>query len=112
MKPERDIDSLQKIADSEFDRILDSPWRKFPPRDVRDELIRRLKLRSDLSMADKKLKFKEIHERFRMVSDSESFINLMDEIGEMDFSKGDEMMRSPQPNHTYALRPQFFGSSM
>jgi len=74
MKPEQDIDSLQKIADSEFDRILDSPWRRFPPASVRDELIRRLKLRSDLSLNDKKLKYKRILERFRMVFDAESWV--------------------------------------
>jgi hypothetical protein len=92
MKPEQDIDSLQKIADSEFDRILDSPWRRFPPASVRDELIRRLKLRSDLSLNDKKLKYKRILERFRMVVDAESWVSAADSLTEMDFSNGEKFM--------------------
>lgn len=92
MKPEQDIDSLQKIADSEFDRILDSPWRRFPPEDVRDELIRRLKLRSDLSLDDKKLKYKKILERFRIATDAESWVRAADQFTEIDFSNGEKFM--------------------
>lgn len=94
MTPEQDIESLQKIADAEFDRILDSTWRRFPPEAVRDELVRRLKLRSDLSLDDKKLRYKKILERYRMEADAGSFTHLIDEIGEMDFSKGEERMLS------------------
>lgn len=94
MTHEKITDLLQKIADSEFDRILDSPWRRFPPAAVRDELIRRLKLRSDLSLDDKKLKYKKILERYRMVADAGSFINLMDELDGVDFSEGEERMLS------------------
>jgi hypothetical protein len=96
MKPERAIDSLQKIADTEFDRIHNSPWHRFPPAAVKDELIRRLKLRTDLSLDDKKVKYKEILERFRMLADAESLDRVASELTEIDFSKGEEFMRSIQ----------------
>lgn len=92
MKPEQDFASLQKIADSEFDRILDSPWRRFPPAAVRDELIRRLKLRSDLSLDDKKLKYKKTLERFRIATDAESWVLAADEFTEIDFSNGEKFL--------------------
>ena len=92
MTPKQDNDSLQKIADSEFDRILDSPWRRFPPEDVRDELIRRLKLRSDLSLDDKKLKYKKILERFRIATDAESWVRAADQLTEIDISNGEKFM--------------------
>lgn len=92
MTPEQDIESLQKIADAEFDRIFDSPWRRFPSVAVRDELIRRLKLRSDLSLDDKKLKYKKILEKFRMVADAESWVRAADELNEIDFSNGEKFM--------------------
>lgn len=96
MKPEQAIDALQKIADSEFDRILDSPWRRFPPAAVRDELIRRLKLRSDLSLEDKRLKYKKIVERFRMVADAESWVQITNSLTEIDLSNGEKFMRRAQ----------------
>jgi hypothetical protein len=92
MKTEQAFDSLQKIADSEFDRILDSPWRRFPPAAVRDEMIRRLKLRSDLSIDDKKLKYKKIIERFRIATDAESWVRAADELNDIDFSNSEKFM--------------------
>jgi hypothetical protein len=92
MKPEENFASLQKIADSEFDRIFDSPWSGFPPAAVRDELIRRLKLRSDLSLDDKKLQYKKILERFRIATDAESWVRAAEEFTEIDFSNGENFM--------------------
>jgi hypothetical protein len=92
MTPEKIIDLLKKITDSEFDRIFDSPWRRFPPAAVRDELIRRLKLRSDLSLDDKKLKYKKILDQFRIATDAESWVRAADEFTEIDFSNGEKFM--------------------
>lgn len=79
MTTEQAVDSLQKIADTEFDRIFNSPWYKFPPELVRDELIRRLKLRTDLSLDSKKAQYKKIIDRFRMVMNTESWDQFLSE---------------------------------
>lgn len=84
MKLQQANDSLQKIADSEFERIFDSPWHRFPPVAVRDELIRRLKLRVDLSIDDKRVKYKEILDRFQIFASPKSWDRLMKELSEIE----------------------------
>ncbi len=84
MNTEQSRDALQKITDSEFDRIFDSPWYKFPAELVREELIRRLKLREDLSIDAKRIKYKEIIDRFKTVGDVAAWEQFQNEIANMD----------------------------
>jgi hypothetical protein len=51
-----------------------------------------LKLRSDLSIDDKKRKYKRIIERFRIATDAESWVRAADELTEIDFSNGEKFM--------------------
>jgi hypothetical protein len=68
INPAQAIEALQQIPDAQFDSVFNSPWTKFPTELVRDELVRRLRLRDDLSLDAKKVKYREIIDRSRMVS--------------------------------------------
>ena len=51
---------LQLFSDYEFENVnIDSQLRKYPAHLVRDELVRRLKKRNDLSADEKKIEFEK-----------------------------------------------------
>ena len=65
-------EALRQISDVEFNKGSNSPWYKFPAELVRDELVRRLKVRSDISLESKKVKFQEIIDLYHRVKNSAS----------------------------------------
>jgi DnaJ-class molecular chaperone len=84
MKPELDIDILKKLDEKDFDSSLNSAWFKFPPELVRNELARRLKLRTDLSIDAKRDKYKQIVDRYQRIAQQASFSdNFLDELSEL-----------------------------
>jgi len=88
--PEQAVEALRKISDAEFESPLTAPWSKFPAELVRDELVRRLKLRKDLSWEAKKVKFNAIIERFRMISSPPLDLSWMDQDA-VDQSSGEDV---------------------
>ena len=65
---------LQVFSDYEFENInIDSQLRKYPAHLVRDELVRRLKKRNDLSSDEKKIVFEKIIKIFQKISSNTSF---------------------------------------
>ena len=87
-------DDLQKIPDSEFDRPFDSPWYKFPAELVRDELVRRLKLREDLSLDEKRIKYKEIIDRFRTIGNIAAWEQFQNDVANIDEGFKDSFLRA------------------
>lgn len=83
---EQAIEALKKIPDAQFERLFNSPWYEFPANLVRDELIRRLKLRTDLSLDAKKVRYKEIIDRFRMIGNVAALDRFTQELSEVDES--------------------------
>jgi hypothetical protein len=99
--PEQAIDALRKISDAEFDRIFDSPWHRFPAELVRNELIRRLKNRRDLSLDAKKVAYKQVIDRYytiRNMAILESFWQEISEVNKDVMRISRSMLESSQNN--------------
>ena len=93
MNSAQTIEALKNIPDVEFESILNSLWYKYPPELVRDELVRRLKLRNDLTFDEKKLKYKEIVDRFRIIGNSKSFDSFLTDLAEIDDGSVEKFQR-------------------
>lgn len=79
--------TLRELPDHEFERSVDSPWKIYPPSMVRDELVRRLKLRKDLPFEAKRARFSEIVDRYNLTTRSlrgSSDTEVLDLIAEID----------------------------
>jgi hypothetical protein len=87
-------EALQKIPTVEFESSFNSPWYNFPAELVRDELVRRLKLRIDLSVDAKKVKYKEIIDRYRTVGKAGSMDRLIKELSEIEESHWEPFSRT------------------
>lgn len=87
MKPEQLSELLQKLPDSDFEKkLFNSIWHKYPAELLRDEMIRRLRLRNELSLEQKKIKFKEIIDLCYWSSNTKNAKNTVSEIFEQDSS--------------------------
>jgi len=104
MKPEQLSDLLQKLPDSEFEKkIFNSIWQKYPVELLRDEMIRRLRLRKDLSLELKKLKFKEIIDRCYWSTNTKNPTNMFGEIFEQDSSFNMNLQRALERSKVHEL---------
>lgn len=75
---------LQLLQDKDFESIFNSPWKKYPAHLIKDELIRRLKLRTDLSQDEKRVRFAKIINDARVLQAAESFNQFNEEISQID----------------------------
>jgi DnaJ-class molecular chaperone len=84
MEKEKIIDLLQKLPDSEFNKVFASPWSNFPSELVRDEMVRRLKLMKGLSLDERQTKYREIIKRYQVAEISNNMDNLICEVTGID----------------------------
>eukprot|EP01041_Mallomonas_annulata_P024803 gene24803-45687_t len=91
---EKAVEALRKIPDAEFESLFNSPWYKFPSELVRDELVRRLKLRTDLSVEAKKVHYKAIIDRYRMIGNVASLDRFFAELAEVDEGSREAFQRA------------------
>ena len=104
MKLEQLSDLLQKLPDSEFEKkIFNSIWQKYPAELLRDEMIRRLRLRKDLSLEQKKLKFREIIDLCNWSSNTKNAENMFGEIFEQDASLNEIFQRAIERSKVHDL---------
>ncbi len=97
---EKAVEALQKIPDAEFESLFNSPWYKFPSELVRDELVRRLKLRSVLSVEAKKVQYKAIIDRYRMIGNVASLDRFFTELAEADEGSREAFQRAMEARRT------------
>lgn len=94
---------LQLFSDYEFENVnIDSQLRKYPAHLVRDELVRRLKKRNDLSSDEKKIVFKKIIKIFQRISSNTSF-----DFSSIDLSLFNERKLSTDEMYRLDLKMQF-----
>ena len=75
---------LQLLQDTDFESIFNSPWKKYPSILIKEELIRRLKLRADLSQGEKRVLFVKIINDVRLVQGVEAFNQFNEQISQID----------------------------
>lgn len=91
---EKAIEALRGMADADFEKPVNSPWYIFPADLVRDELVRRLKLRNDISLEAKKVRYKEIIDRYRVVRNVASLARDAEQVTETDKDLSDALRRA------------------
>ncbi len=81
-------ETLKQLPESELSSVSEAPWHTFPKELVRDELVRRLKLRKDLSPEIRTIKYREIIDYYRRFMDKDAFDEwslVISEIEELNF---------------------------